>query len=205
MTLNSTSISSTPTQGQFLEGVYSNVFTRLSTQRSLRKYSGFFALGTSAGDDTFSQKLKPWRFFSDQTISPSFAFTDPMLASQLLRVVTSHHKHNIIVKNQPPSLDLSWYKKATEPTKSPLKPSDLTPIITGLTNLLKAGYFAELDRLLMSFDIKKVAPEIMVTILRTTFPARRKLLRNWSKLLKDVRAELFVRKLDADKILRGLT
>jgi hypothetical protein len=91
-----------------------------------------------------------------------------------------------------------------EPASAPLKPADIVPVIAGLTNLLKANRFEEVDRLLKLVKVRDAAPEMMVALLRTTYPAHRERLRHWSKLLREVRAELSARHLDSEKILRGL-
>ena len=85
-----------------------------------------------------------------------------------------------------------------------LKPADLMPVIAGLTNLLKVNDFAEIDRLLESVKVSDATPEMLVALLRTTYPVRHKPLRYWPKLLRDVRAELAARHLDSERILRGL-
>lgn len=91
-----------------------------------------------------------------------------------------------------------------EPANGPLKPAGLMPVIADLTNLLKANYFAEIGRLLKSVKVSDITPEMLVALLRITYPARHKLLRHWPKLLRDVRAELSVRHIDSERILRGL-
>lgn len=91
-----------------------------------------------------------------------------------------------------------------EPASEPLKPADIMPVMAGLTQLLEANRFEDVDRLLKSVKVSHAAPEIMVALLRITYPVRGKRLRHWSKLLRDVRAELSARHLDTERILRGL-
>jgi len=137
---------------------------------------------TAAGDDAFNAMRKPWL---DWTIHH---FEAPTKASV----------------QGIPSLDLSWVARVMEPASGPLKPADLIPVIAGLTSLLKANYFEEVDRLLKSIKVNQAAPEILVALLRTTYPVRGKRLRHWPKLLRAVRIELAARNLDGEKILRGL-
>ena len=137
---------------------------------------------TTAGDDAFSPILKAWSYPTDEQRQ------DNTESSAQVR----------------PPVDISWFDRVMEPAGGPLKPADLMPVIAGLTNLLKANYFAEIDRLLKSVKVSDAAPEILVALLRTTYPVRHKPLRHWPKLLRDVRAELAARHLDGERILRGL-
>jgi hypothetical protein len=138
------------------------------------------SLPTTAGDETFSNMLRIWVYPSPQNDrEPS-------------------------VQTPRPSADLSWFGRVMEPASAPLKPADIVPVIAGLTNLLKANRFEEVDRLLKLVKVRDAAPEMMVALLRTTYPAHRERLRHWSKLLREVRAELSARHLDSEKILRGL-
>ncbi|NMQ20806.1 hypothetical protein E4P82_17365 [Candidatus Competibacter phosphatis] len=135
-----------------------------------------------AGDDAFSPVLKVWIYPTDEQLQ------DDTESNAQVR----------------PPVDISWFNRLMEPASGPLKPADLMPVIAGLTNLLKANYFAEIDRLLKSVKVSDAAPEMLVALLRTTYPARHKLLRHWLKLLRDVRAEFADRHLDGERILRGL-
>ena len=156
---------------------------------------------TTAGDDAFSQKLKQWGYAMEK--SQPLAITS---ADHQLIVWDGQLQDNTVSSAQTrPSVDISWFDRVMEPATRPLKPADIMPVIAGLTNMLKANYFEEVDRLLKSVKTSDAAPEMLVALLRTTYPVRRKPLRHWSKLLKDVRAELSARHLDGERILRGLT
>ena len=161
---------------------------------------------TTAGDDSFSQKLKVWVFGTQESQSLNLVPSDPQLASWLLRITgDSERRIDILPKpNIRHSIDISWFERTMQPVSGRLQPSDIIPVISGLTDMLKGCYFNEVDLLLKSFRVKESAPEMMVALLRTTFPLRGKPLRQWSKLLKEVRAELIARQLDSEKILRGL-
>lgn len=139
------------------------------------------ALLTTAGDTTFSERLKVWLYWTDE-----------------------QPQNNRESKPQILPVDLSWIHRVAEPASGPLKPADIMPAIAGLTQLLEANRFEEVDRLLKSVKVSHAAPEIMVALLRITYPVRGKRLRHWSKLLRDVRAELSARHLDSERILRGL-
>lgn len=137
---------------------------------------------TIAGDGAFSSVLKVWIYPTDEQRQ------DDTESSAQVR----------------PPVDISWFDRVMEPAGGPLKPADLMPVIAGLTNLLKANYFAEIDRLFKSVKVSDAAPEMLVALLRTTYPVRHKPLRHWPKLLRGVRAELAARHLDSERILRGL-
>lgn len=163
-------------------------------------------LPTAAGDDAFSPKLKPWVCVTKEFQPFAITLADPQLARKELRNIWDEQLQRDTVSRPQirPSIDISWFDRVMEPATGPLKPADIMPVIAGLTNMLKANYFEEVARLLKSVKVSDAAPEVMVALLRTTYPVRRKLLRHWSKLLKDVRAELSARHLDSDRILRGL-
>lgn len=101
--------------------------------------------------------------------------------------------------------EVSMLDQVMESTNGPLKPADLMPVIANMTHLLKTNDFEEVDRLLQSVKVNQAAPEMLVALLRTTYPVRGQRLRYWPKLLRAVRTELAARNLDAEKILRGLS
>ena len=150
--------------------------------RSPREEWWIRPLPTTAGDNAFNPMLKAWSYPADKQLQ------DDTESNAQLR----------------PPVDISWFDRVMEPASGPLKPADLMPVIAGLTNLLKANYFAEIDRLLKSVKVSDAAPEMLVALLRITYPARHKLLHHWPKLLRDVRAELVARHLDGERILCGL-
>lgn len=100
--------------------------------------------------------------------------------------------------------EVSMLDQVMEPANGPLKPADLMPVIAGVADLLKANDFGEVDQLLESVKVNHATPEMLVALLRATYPVREKRLRYWPKLLRAVRIELAARNLDAEKILRGL-
>lgn len=161
---------------------------------------------TAAGEP-LSPKLRALRAPSIRISHYDLTTFDPWLTSIPLWFAGEDtvHRPSVIVKKTRRSVDLSWFEKAMQPANAPLKPADVVPVITGLSEMLKACYFGELDHLLRRYVVNEAPPEMMVALLRTTFPLRHKHLRNWSRLLRDVRSELANRKLDGDKILRGLS
>lgn len=161
---------------------------------------------TTAGVETFSERLKGWTVFEHGTGHLDPVSMDPLLVSKCVRVVRGKEgaRNTVVSLDAGPSLDWSWFEKAMQPAAGPLAPAAIVPIIAGLTDMLKANYFDEVDRLLKSFKVRNAAPEMMVALLRTTFPLRRRPLRHWGELLREVRSELERRHLDAPKVLRGL-
>jgi hypothetical protein len=100
--------------------------------------------------------------------------------------------------------EVSMLDRLMEPTSGPLQPADILPVIAGMTHLLKANDFEEVDYLLKSVNVRQAAPEMLAALLRTTYSTRSQGLRHWPKLLRAVRAELSARNLDSETILRGL-
>lgn len=177
-----------------------------STQHPSGKNLYLSSTLTTAGDDPFSPLLKLWVFSVKNTQSLDLPPSVPHLTNEMLRTVQEdRYRHDRGTRHQtPPCIDISWFDLAMQPASGPLKPSEIMPVIAGITNMLKERYFDEVDLLLKSFKVKNAAPEIMVALLRTTFPLRGNPLRHWLKLLRQVRSELTSRELDSEKILRGL-
>ena len=86
----------------------------------------------------------------------------------------------------------------------PLSASDLIPVIDGLTDMLKLRYFDAVDLVLRTFPVAVAPAEVLVALLRTTFPLRGTALRSWASLLSRVRTELDKRHVDTLRVLRGL-
>lgn len=82
-----------------------------------------------------------------------------------------------------------------------MNPSNLLPLIQNLINLLEENKFEEIDEILKLTDVKIIEPEIMVALLRTTFPAKT-LIKYWYNFFDDCFDELKRRNLDAYKILK---
>jgi hypothetical protein len=131
---------------------------------------------------------------------------DPLLVSKCIRAAQGREgaRNTLVSLTARPFLDWSWYEKAMQPMAVPADPSAIVLVISGIIQMLKASYFDEVDRLLAAFDVRSAAPEMMIALLRTTFPLRQKPLRHWAELLRTVRSELEARNLDAHRILRGL-
>jgi hypothetical protein len=165
-----------------------DVYSHASVQRSIHNllHDEVWPTGeslTAAGQNDCNRLLNSWRDWTIHTLdAPTEASAQGV-----------------------PSVDLSWFARVMEPTRGPLKPADLMPVIAGVANLLTANYFEEVDRLLKSVKVHQAAPEMLVALLRTTYPVRGQRLRYWPKLLRAVRTELAARNLDAEKILRGLS
>lgn len=119
-------------------------------------------------------------------------------------VVSDENHRQVVSKNDAPRVDVTWFTRVIENSTERMKSSDLIPVIEGMTELLEANYFDEVDCLLKSCTVQELAPEMLVTMLRTTFPLRGNKLQYWFRLLKWTRVELDRRNLDSKKILRGL-
>jgi hypothetical protein len=87
--------------------------------------------------------------------------------------------------------------------KDRAKSDGLISLLDDLFNLVGAGLYSDLDFLMVSLDVSRVAPEYLVGILRATSKESRR-IPHWSEFLSRVTTELYARKLDAAKILIGL-
>jgi hypothetical protein len=81
---------------------------------------------------------------------------------------------------------------------------DLLTDIIGMVDLrLHRGQFELLGAAVAMLPFDAVSPQVIVSVLRTLAPASVRIPR-WTALVRDARASLSRRGLDADRILRGL-
>lgn len=83
-------------------------------------------------------------------------------------------------------------------------PSELMPITDCLFKMLSNNQFAELDNGLATIPVTQTEPEVLVVILRTTYPVR-ELLKSWNALLENTAAHFKANGLDSENLLRGLS
>lgn len=164
--------------------------------------------GTSAGGSSFSSKLNVWSLLGNELEEHTFTLISKgsQPANELTYVdLPDLERPKVVSKAEAELVDLSWFQAAAEQYTRPVTPSDLVPVISGLTALLTENSFSKVSLVLKSLDSSIMAPEMMVAVLRTTLVAKRLISRAWGQFLKDVRRELVRRNLDASRILRGLT
>lgn len=82
-------------------------------------------------------------------------------------------------------------------------PRELICLIDKLSAMMESNQFKELNGILGSVDVESLAPEFIVTYLRTTFCCR-EYLTNWKRLVSQSHRTLKERGYDADVILQGL-
>lgn len=104
-------------------------------------------------------------------------------------------------KRQP--LDLSWLSEALVSGAERSSTEQIKTVITGLNSLLKARRFEDISRIYGVIPPNVLSPELMLALLRVTFPVREK-IPHWYTLLTKVRAELDSRNLPSKQILLGL-
>ncbi|NVN85975.1 MAG: hypothetical protein HXX15_07775 [Rhodopseudomonas sp.] len=101
------------------------------------------------------------------------------------------------------ALDLSWLFNAVTAGTESSNTDQIKDVIAGLNSLLKERRFDDISRIYSVIPPKLLTPELMLTLLRVTFPVRMKIL-SWHSLLTKVRFELESRGLPAKEILIGL-
>lgn len=80
---------------------------------------------------------------------------------------------------------------------------DIYPLVHGIKVLFSEKKYEEVDRILMETDLTTLGALPLVTLVRTTYPARDD-LKNWRSCVLRVRNQLVLRELDANHMLRGL-
>lgn len=81
--------------------------------------------------------------------------------------------------------------------------SDIYPLVSGVSALFRKKEYNTVDRLLSEVNLEKLSPTAMVTLVRTTFPARDK-LESWNKTVVTIKDQLDSKGLDSANLLRGL-
>ncbi len=82
--------------------------------------------------------------------------------------------------------------------------SSLSSVLDYFLNLQSQRKLRDIDNILESADVRRLAPEFMVGILRMNF-LERNALRNWGEYLRKVEDELIRRNIpEVAKILSGL-
>ncbi len=100
------------------------------------------------------------------------------------------------------SIDLSWLA-AAQGGAGEIRTADLERIISGLDGMLNAERFDMVDSILRHLNPTKMAIETMIAFLRVPFMARHR-LHEWRKFRDRARDEFLERRVDADRLLRGL-
>lgn len=96
-----------------------------------------------------------------------------------------------------------WFEQFKMTADSADTVEKIYPLVSGIADLFTESAYGEVDSLLADPEIDRFSDTALVTLVRTTFPARAKLT-NWASCLEQVRSILEARGLDSEKLLRGL-
>lgn len=100
--------------------------------------------------------------------------------------------------------EFPWILAAYSYAEKGLRRKAIRAIFWGVEELLEGNNFSNLDRVLASVNVKRLTPELSVTLLRASARAK-KIAPNWKELVARVRAELAHQRVyDADKLMVGL-
>jgi hypothetical protein len=164
-------------------------------------------LATTAGVPSSTSSHQEWHFTSIlSSQSLDLAPYDLAATSKYLIIDSPNKSRRIIVNslldNQ--QVDISWFKFVEKSAGSQITTNDLEKVISGLNLMMKHKQFLQIGILFRSLNLKKVAPEILIAFLRSTFSLKNQLAKVWFQFRDDVDKELRRRKLPPDIILKGL-
>lgn len=101
------------------------------------------------------------------------------------------------------SQDLTWVSQIAGQGVAKLSARELIPVITGLRELISGRSYSVLDMIFSSHNPDSLQPEMIVSLLRTTYPVHQELV-EWRGFLHRAKASLTHRKFNAQRILIGL-
>ncbi|MYM64126.1 hypothetical protein [Pseudomaricurvus sp. HS19] len=97
----------------------------------------------------------------------------------------------------------AWLEKFYLDAARATKAADIYPLVSGVKGLFSKKAYKDVDDILLSAPLGKFSVLSLLTLVRTTYPAKSK-LGNWSACLERVRALLKEKGEDPAKLLRGL-
>jgi hypothetical protein len=100
-------------------------------------------------------------------------------------------------------LDLSWVFRAMSENVEQSSSQQIMSAITALNELLKNRQFVEIGLIFAIISPKRLSPELMLTLIRVSFPVRG-LVTGWYQFVRKIKNELDERRLDSRKLLIGL-
>ncbi len=103
----------------------------------------------------------------------------------------------------PPSVDDAWKAKFTELSERSDKTKALQHLYSRVDDLSDNENFVELDSFVSSFDPESLSTELLVGLLRITYPFKQK-LPSWNRLLTSAHDILAQRGLPSKSVLAGL-
>lgn len=101
------------------------------------------------------------------------------------------------------SLDLSWAFEAMSGDVGHSTSQQIMSTISALNVLLGKRQFDEIGMIFAIINPERLSPELMLTLVRVTYPVR-KLIPGWYNLLRRIKGALDARRLDSRSLLIGL-
>jgi hypothetical protein len=157
---------------------------------------------TLTSDAARRRNLALYLTFDETTAAPETSIRKWMRA-RLTRGKRGQQKVRPIDAGQPVSLDLSWAFGAMSEDVGHSTSQQIMSTISALNELLGKRQFAEMGIIFGIINPKRLSPELMLTLLRVTFPVR-ELVPGWYQLVRRIKTELDVRHLDSKNLLVGL-
>jgi hypothetical protein len=178
-----------------------------SSQKRLNSAVLHHRLATTSGSPSSASAYEDW-YFTGVLASQSLDLAPYDLAatSKYLIINSPKRSRKMIVNSLlgDDKVDISWFKFVENSAGTKITTDDLEMVISGLNLMMKHKHFSQIGILFKSLNLKNVAPEILIALLRSTFALKTSLARTWFQFRDDVDKELKRRKLSPDIVLKGL-
>lgn len=102
-----------------------------------------------------------------------------------------------------PTADLAWLAEFYEASIDAHSAADIYPLISGIAKVFKQKDYTSVDNILSTAPLNSLSVTAMVTLVRTTYPARSK-LQEWDNSLHAIREKLISLGENSNSLLRGL-
>lgn len=99
--------------------------------------------------------------------------------------------------------ELTWLSEFYSTAVDANTAKDIYPLISGIAKLFEDKEYTTVDSILLEAQLEIMSPTAMTTLVRTTYPARKKLA-NWDAKVIDIKNKLDFLGIDTRKVLRGL-
>ncbi len=110
---------------------------------------------------------------------------------------------SVAAEARPAIGDLKWLKLIEDQGLVATTPKQLAGYIVGINSLIRSGEFKLLDHALQKIEPNSMSIELMIAIVRSTYPVRRK-LDNWAVFLEKIAQQISGLGKDSQKLLAGL-
>jgi hypothetical protein len=101
------------------------------------------------------------------------------------------------------STNLTWLTDFYKTALNASTAQEIYPLISGIAKLFEEKDYSTVNTIIAQAQLDVMSPTAMTTLVRTTYPARKKLA-NWDSKVIDVKEKLDILGMDTKKVLRGL-